>query len=290
MTVRHSTAYVILVLFISAAPALARRAPKNKNAALRYWSAFSAMQDAAITPKEAWDMQFVLDGTSPYEDSKFKEIVEKNKLSLAIMARATALPECDWGLDYSLGSEEPVYYTAKAVALGRLNVLYAYHLMSAGNTSAAVDALTAGLRFSHDVANGSTLLGSLVASQLLSGHLRAVAFAARSGKLSTAQKSILLRAVTGLGSDGLDWQSAIDREFDVMRTHFPGDAQASAALTRVDAAYAKALHDPSALPALRDASHNTPPSVARLIPNLQKVIDNKNALTAQIGETRSALK
>ena len=66
------------------------------------------------------------------------------------MARGTALPKCDWGLDY-IGEDTPVDYARSALALGRLNVLYAFHLLIAGDKDGAVSAIKAGLRFSQDV-------------------------------------------------------------------------------------------------------------------------------------------
>src|SRR5438270_13300172 len=95
----------------------------GQNAALHYWSAFAEMQDSAITDQQAKELNLILDGTAPYEDLKYKDLVEKNRPALETMARAAALPNCDWGVDYELGAEAPVDYVRKALALGRLNVL-----------------------------------------------------------------------------------------------------------------------------------------------------------------------
>jgi hypothetical protein len=290
MTVRRILLSTIAAALFSC-PAFAQSsAPANKNAALRYWSAFSVMQDSAITPDQAAESNSVLAGRAEYDDSKFREVVEKNKLALEIMNRSATLPECDWGLDYSMGSEEPVEYARNALALGRLNVLHSLHLLNAGDKDAAVNALAAGLHFSRDVANGGTLFATLIADQLISEHLRTAVFAARESKLSPAQRSALQNAVVQLGPEGVDWRSAIDHEFQVMRAHFPGDAQAAAAVTRIDSAYVKALDDPSALPALKEAIHNAPSAVAQLIPSPERVIEAKQKLAAQIAQTRSALK
>ena len=290
MNATRTISSVFLALILVATPTLAQGASStNDNAALRYWSAFSAMQDSAITADQAAALSAVLAGRAEYVDSKFSAVVEKNKLPLDIMARGTTLPECNWGLDYSLGGEEPVEYARDGLALGRLNVLYALHLLNTGNKDAGVNAIAAGLHFSREVANGGTLLATLVADQLISEHLRAAVLAARSSNLSAEQRTALQNAVARLGSDGVDWRSAIDREFHVTRTHFPRDAQASAAIARIDAAYGKALDDPSALPVLNDAIHSAPPAVARLIPSPERVVDAKQKLATQIAETRSAI-
>lgn len=287
----RSTLLVIVAAFISAGPALGQTTGSaNRNAALRYWSAFSVMQDSAITADQAAELNAVLAGRAEYDDSKFSAVVEKNKLPLEIMARATTLPDCDWGLDYSFGGDEPVEYARNALALGRLNVLYALHLLNLKDETAAVNAISAGLHFSHDVANGGTLFATLAADQLITEHLRAATFAVRTANLSVPQRSTLSNAVARLGPDGLDWRSAIDHEFQVTRTHFPGDAQAAAAVLRIDQAYVKALRGPSALGAVDDAIHAAPPAVARLIPLPRRVVDAKQALTAEIAQARTLLK
>lgn len=291
MNFLRSVLLVIVAASVSAGPALGQNtASANRNAALRYWSAFSVMQDSAITADQAAELNAVLAGRAEYDDSKFAAVVEKNKLPLEIMTRAAMLPQCDWGLDDSFGSDEPVEYARNALALGRLNVLDALHLVNAGNKAAAANAIAAGLHFSHDVANGGTLFATLVADQLITEHLRAATFAIRTANLSAQQRSLLSSAVARLGPDGLDWRSAVDHEFQVTRTHFPGDAPAAAALIRIDEAYVKALHDPSAVGAVDNAIHAAPPAVARLIPLPRRVVENKQALTAEIAQARTLLK
>jgi hypothetical protein len=120
-----STSSMILVVTFSA---LSASAQKNvslaDNAALRYWTAFSAVQDSAITDQQARELNAILDGTAPYDDSKYRDLIEKNMLALEIMDRATSLSNCDWGLDY--GSEDvPVEYAREALALGRDGILTA---------------------------------------------------------------------------------------------------------------------------------------------------------------------
>ncbi len=289
MTSPRFVSSLILAVILSAAPVLAQSPAPEKNAALRYWSAFSVMQDSALTRGQAAQLTAILDGKARYDDSAFAELVKNNQLSLKIMARAAALPDCDWGLDSSFGSDEPVEYVRKALVLGRLNVLDALHLMSAGDPDAAAAALAAGLHFSKDVANGGTLFAAVVSDALISEHLRAVALVAGSGKLSAAQRSQLQRAVARLGSDGIDWVSAIHREFQVLGGHFRGNTQASAAVTRIDSAYTQALENPSKASALEQAIREAPDAVRQLIPNPRRVLENKQALTAQIARARLSL-
>jgi len=280
---------MILIAWLSAGSALAQRnVSLAENAALRYWSAFSEIQDSGITDKQAKELNAILDGTAPYDDSKYKDLVGKNTLALEIMARATSLPNCDWGLDYGLGHDVPVEYVRKALVLGRLNVLYAFHLLKNGNKDGAVRALAAGLRFSHDVGNGGSLLATLIAKDLLTSHLRAIADAQHLEPLSASQRSQLQTAIAKLG-EGLDWPMAAKRDLEALRPDYAGNPQASAALTRIIAAYVAALNDESKLPALNQLAESAPPELAHVIPNAKRLIEQEQELNNTLHEARSLL-
>jgi len=284
-----STSSIVLVVLLSAIPTCAQ---KNlsiaDNAALRYWSAFSALQDSAITDQQAKELNAILDGTAPYDDSKYKELLEKNRLALEIMARATSLANCDWGLDYR-AEDVPVEYARKALVLGRLNVLYAFHLFIAGDKDGGVRALAAGLRFSHDVGNGGSLFATLVAKTLLESHLRAVEDATHLEQLSSPQKARLREAVTQLG-EGLDWDMAAKLDLEGLRGPFATDAASSAALNRIISSYVAALDDPSKLPALNEAIRSAPQQLASVIPNAPRVLEQKQELNNRLVQTRSLLR
>src|SRR6266566_1533901 len=258
-----------------------------ENAALRYWSAFSEVQDSAITEQQAKELNAVIDGTVPYDDSKYKDLLEKNTLALEIMARATSLANCDWGLDY--GAEDvPVEYARRALVLGRLNVLYAFHLFIEGNKDGGVRSFAAGLRFSHDVGNGGSLFATLIAKDLLVNHLRAVADVLHLEQLSAAQRAQLQEAVRRLG-EGLDWRTAAKLDLEGLRSHYAGDAVTSTALTRIISSYVAVLEDQSKLPTLDEAIHSAPQQLANLIPNAKRVLEQKQDLNNRLLQTRSLL-
>jgi hypothetical protein len=258
------------------------------NAALRYWAAFSQLQDAAITDEEAKELDSVLDTMASFNISKYSDLIQKNTLALEIMARGSALPSCDWGLDYGLGGDVPVDYARKALVLGRLNVLYAMQLYHSGNPDGAIGALTAGLRFSHDVANGGSLFATLVAKNLIVTHLMAVGDALRMGQLSTTQRSRLQNAVTALG-DGLEWSAAAKRDLEALGQHYSGESRVSAALSRITSSYTAFLKDESNLPSLMDAINHAPPELANLIPNPKRVQEQKQELSEKLQQTRALL-
>jgi hypothetical protein len=289
MKIFNTIPSMILVALLSAGSALAQRNTSlTKNAALRYWSAFSEVQDSGITDQQAKELNAILDGTAPYDDSKYKDLLEKNTLALEIMARATSLPSCDWGLDYGLGHDVPVDYARKALVLGRLNVLYAFHLFKTGNKDGAVRALAAGLRFSHDVGNGGSVFATLIAKDLLMSHLSAVAGALRLEQLSAGQRSQLQTAVARVG-EGLDWPMAAKRDLEALRGDYAGNSQTSAALTRIISSYVAALNDESKLPALDQAVQGAPQELANVIPNAKRVLEQKQDLNNTLLQTRAVL-
>jgi hypothetical protein len=278
--------FIFSAALISSAALAQQRASLGDNAALRYWAAFAQTQDSAITDEEAKKLNSILDGTSPYDDSQYKDLVEKNRIALETMARATTLLNCDWGLDYQMGTATPVDYVRKALILGRLNVLYAFHLLIAGERDKAVNVLAAGVRFSHDIANGGTLFATLVAKSLLVNHLRAMDFALHVGELSATQRSVLQNAVAQLGTEGLDWRSAMKRELEIPQDLNP---QASSAMAKIVPAYVGALTKPAKLPDLQKMIANAPKQCSDIIPDPQRVLEAKQELTNRLQVIRLKL-
>jgi hypothetical protein len=252
------------------------------------------MQDSSLSDEQARELKLILDGTAPYNDLKYKELVEKNRPALETMVRGTSLPSCDWGLDYQLGSETPVEYVRKALTLGRLNVLYVLHLGINGDKDGAVRALAAGLRFSHDVANGGTLFASVIAKQLLGNHLRLVADLLHTESLSVAQRSALRQAVAQLGPDGLNWRANVKRELEIPRDKDPNfphglGPESTSALARIAPAYVGVLDKPSTLPQLQEMIASAPQPLRDIIPNPKPVVAAKQELSDKIQQTRSLL-
>jgi len=278
----------VAVLFAIGAAMGQQRNLLADNAALRYWAAFSQLQDAAITDQQAKELDSVLDTMGPFDISKYSDLIQKNALALEIMARGASLPNCDWGLDYGLGEDLPVDYARKALVLGRLNILYAMQLYHSGNPDGAIGALAAGLRFSHDVANGGSLLPTLVAKDLLVTHLMAINDALRMGQLSPALRSRLQNVVAALG-DGLDWSGAVKRDLGALGTRYSSQSRVSAALARITSSYAAILKGDSNLSSLMDTINHAPAELANVIPNPKRVQEQKQELSEKIQQTRLLL-
>ena len=299
MSASRMTQLAVLFLAVAAGAASAQQKTKlGDNAALRYWAAFAQMQDSTISDEQAKELNLMLMGNAPYDEAKYKDLVEKNRPALETMARGAALQNCDWGLDYKLGPDTPVDFDRKGLALGRLNVLYAKHLILTGDEKEAARTLASGLRFSHDIANGGTLFASAVSTHLLMFHLTTIA-TLHVEALSPAQRSALRQAIAQLGPEGLDWRSNVKRELEIPHELAPQanaavagnglDTQVRLALARIIPAYVGVLDQPSTLPALQRLISSAPAALQQIIPNPERVLEGRRELTKKIQQTRLLL-
>jgi hypothetical protein len=181
---------------------------ETRNAALRYWMAFAEMQDAPADKNTQELLEKTVAGEAAWDEAKLAPILDANAWAIQTMQRATQLPECDWGLEYSRGPRASTVYAPRARALARLNTLEGMRQMALGDSQSAVNTWLAGIHFSQDLARGGGLIFALMAKAALSPNLRVLALAARNGKLSETQKGQVSAAVRALPEDGLDWGSA----------------------------------------------------------------------------------
>jgi hypothetical protein len=142
------------------------------------------------------------------------------------------------------------------------------------------------LRFSRDVANGGSLFATLIAKDLLVSHLRAVSDTLHLEPLSASQRTRLQKGVTGLGSHGVDWQSAMKQEMGVLNKP---PWQESVSLVRVTQAYLAAVEDPSRLLQFEQMLVTVPQPLRDVIPNPKEVLEQKQELDEKLMQTRSLL-
>jgi hypothetical protein len=268
-----------LALFLATA-ALAQK--PGDNAALRYWSAFAVMQQETVTPEKAKELNAVLEGSTPYRDLDYRDLIQRNQQALMLLGRGAQLNHCDWGIDYALGAEAPVDYVRKALGLGRLNVLSVFHLLQNGQRAAAVERLASGLRFSRQVAQGGPLFAALAAKSLIVTHLRAIAFAQKTeaNGLTTQERASLLKAAD---ASDIDWRDALRIEFDVALR--PPTKEGSV----LAAQYLEVLADPARLPALQRAIAAAPKALASRMPKPERVLDEQRDLASHRQRVRSLL-
>lgn len=280
--IRIKSALILFAVTLSSGALAQEKLRLSDNAALRYWAAFSVMQDAGISAEQAKELNLILDGAAPYKDLSYRDLVERNALALNVMARGTALENCDWGLDYDLRHQVPVEYVRKSLELGRLNVLYAFHLSINGDKDGSVRALAAGVRFSRDVAAGGSLFATIVAKDLLVNHFRAIEGLSQLAQLSSSQRSQLQKAVAELGPSSVDWDAAIRREMKALDR-----PDWRVPLQSISRSYIAALNNPSALPDLQQTIASAPPDLRDVIANPKRVLEEKQDLDNQMQRVRA---
>ena len=200
---------------------------ETRNAALWYWLAFADLQDPPTDKATAELLEKTAAGEAAWDEAKLGPILDKNETAIWRMQRATKLPECDWGLEYDLGPRASIAYVPKARVLARLNTLEGMRLAARRETQKAVDTWLAGIRFSQHLANGGSLIFSLVAKMGLVSNFHALTQAAESGALSAEQKRKIEAAARALPDTGLDWGQALWYEEDPLNVAVKQMAEAA---------------------------------------------------------------
>jgi uncharacterized protein YggU (UPF0235/DUF167 family) len=179
--------------------------PETKNAALRYWQAFAEIKDPPANKEIQVEMEKVLSGAATWDEARLAGIVAANEIATGIMQRATKLPDCDWGVEYSRGPQASIAFVPRAHVLARLNMLRGIRELANSQAQAAVDTWIAGIRFAQDLTKGGSLIFSLTAKSVLVLEMRTLTAEAKQGHLNNAEKKQLSAAVDALPEDGFDW-------------------------------------------------------------------------------------
>jgi hypothetical protein len=138
--------------------------------------------------------------------------VEENSFAVRFMQRATTLPDCHWGLDYSLGQATPLAHLPRARVLARLNALYGARQMAKGDVEGAVTTWLAGLRFAQHVGKDIGLIGALSARPAFMANLHLLTAAVSSGAVNAELQGRIYAQTAKLPAEGLDWIESIRLE------------------------------------------------------------------------------
>ena len=206
---RPLTFVVMLLLLAASTSGQEKYPPETKNAALRYWLAFADLQDFSADKPTQDLLEKTVTGDAAWDEARLGAILDQNQTAILVMQRASRLPECDWGLEYSNGPTASIGYAGRARALARLNTLYGIRLASSGAMDRAVDAWLAGVRFSQQLAQGGPLIFTLIGKSALMPNLKALTRVAQAGSLSASQRNRVKSAITALPESGFDWAEAM---------------------------------------------------------------------------------
>jgi len=212
-TRRCLTGVVLFVLALALPASAQQPGPRaNPNAALRYWMAFALMQDPPAEAATRNLLEAVAEGRAPWDESKLGTLLDANDEALRTMQRASALPDCDWGLEYERGPETPIAHLARARVLARLNTLAGMRAMVRGNANDAIDRWVAGLRFAQHVPRGGSLLATLTGRVMLGSTLTALTRAVEAGQVDGTERRRVQEVVRTIPETGFDWGSAHEME------------------------------------------------------------------------------
>jgi hypothetical protein len=204
------TAAAVTLALSCAAHAQTKMPAETRNAALRYWMAFAQMQDVPTDKPTADLLAKTIAGGAAWDESKFGQLIHDNTEAIETMQRATRLPDCDWGLEYSRGSETPITFVRNsALAMGRLNTLYGIRQAAKGDAAKAADTWMEGMRFSRHLAQGQSLLATLIAATALKANLHALTQTVQTDRLDSAQKNRIASFLRMQPETGFDWGQAM---------------------------------------------------------------------------------
>jgi hypothetical protein len=186
--------------------------PETRNAALRYWMAFAEIKDPPSDKATQELLEKTAAGEAAWDEAKLGPILDGNADALGIFQRATRLPDCDWGVEYSQGPRASIAFVPRARVLARLSTLQGIREMAKGQGQAAVDTWLSGIRLAQDLTKGGSLIYALTASSALRQEMRVLTAEAKQGHLNDTQKKQLYAAMNALPADGFDWGSAWEME------------------------------------------------------------------------------
>jgi hypothetical protein len=214
-----AVALLAAILFASGSCVAQIKVPaETRNAALRYWMAMADLRDPPADAETQRLLENTAGGEAPWDETKLGPIVDANMLAIQQMQRATKLPECDWGLEYSRGAHASIGQLTRARVLARLNTLYGMRMRAKGQPQEAVDAWLDGVRFSQDLAKGGTVIFKLVARAALLSDFQALSNAARAGSLPSEQRTRVAVVIRSLPLDVFDWSEALGLEEAALET------------------------------------------------------------------------
>jgi hypothetical protein len=202
--------YVCFCCVITSAQS--KKPTETRNAALRYWIAFADMQDPPADEATRKLLERTVSGDVPWDEAKLGELIQQNDVAIQEMQRATKLPDCDWGLEYSQGPRASIAFMMKARVLARLNSLYGMRQAAHGDSQAAVRTWMAGVKFSRDLAKGGTLIFTLVARAALLSDLHALQKAAEKGLLDAPTRKQAALELNSLPETGFNWSESWEME------------------------------------------------------------------------------
>lgn len=146
-------------------------AKPEANAAPLYWQAFAAMP---VLDKKDADLLNHKPNT-PLDQAAAEQLVARFATPLSLLHAASAISECDWGVDLTSGPETQLPYVSKAVELAKVARLRARLLIEQGDSTGAASDLIASLRLARAAGQPGLLINQLVRASIERSAIQTIA-------------------------------------------------------------------------------------------------------------------
>jgi len=127
-------------------------------AAVFYNQAFASMPELSAEDKKLLKIK----PSEPMDMEAAKQLVTKCDTSLQLVAQGTMQPQCEWGLNLSLGPAMPGTHFSKGLELAKLLAVRARLHFAERNGLAATDDLLLMFRFARHLSEPALIIGNLV--------------------------------------------------------------------------------------------------------------------------------
>ena len=164
------------------------------NAALRYWRAWTLMDNAEEQP--VFDIDLDSLGQPAWQHPEGMEASLKDlEPFMDLIEEAAAMPACDFGIDYHHGFEALLPHLRAVRKTVKLLAVDARVHLDAGDTDECIDRLVAAYGITSDIVDDRTLISSLVTMASFKALEPVTDFTVEHGALTNAQATRLLDAI-----------------------------------------------------------------------------------------------
>jgi hypothetical protein len=147
----------LVVLTPSSATAQDAKPDLGANAALKYWTAFSAL------PPLDKDQEKLLENCNKVPlDAAALKLIDKSERSRTYLHHAAKIERCDWGLNYEEGWRLLLPYVGKGRTLARLAVLHARHELEQGHWKAGAEDVADLLKLARHLETDPMIIPNLI--------------------------------------------------------------------------------------------------------------------------------
>ncbi len=190
-----TSAFAATLLWV---PALAQDNPvQPRNAALRYWSAWSTIPQETNDKVKAVEWQGIETTTDPARlPASFHEAAKAVDGAIVnSLIYASSLDRCDFEIEYEQGFNAVLPHLGKARQAARILRLDARAKLAAGDTPAAAADLAAMYRLAAHLTHDEVLISSLVSAAIAALADHEAEVLANSGRLSAQGRDAILAAM-----------------------------------------------------------------------------------------------